>query len=98
MNCFDEGFRARASVAPHSTVSHLAIELRLCSAIPVQHEILQLECLALQLESAKQLGICSHNYRRETHRDCTDTHGEIESPADEKAPGDRNGDQVVSSR
>ncbi len=50
------------------------------------------EGLALQLQSAKQLRVCSHDDGRNAHRDCAHAHGEIESPMDEKAAGDRNSD------
>src|ERR1700693_852225 len=59
-------------------------------------DTVQLVCRALQIQSAKELCVCSDNNSGETHRDCTDAHGEIESPVDEKTRGDRDSDQVIS--
>ena len=50
---------------------------------------------ALQLQSAKQLRVRSYDDGGETHRDCANAHGKIESPADEKTRCDRNGDKVI---
>jgi hypothetical protein len=40
---------------------------------------------ALQLQPAKQLCIRSDDDGGEAHCDCTNTHGQIESPSDEEA-------------
>src|SRR5260221_9424111 len=53
---------------------------------------------ATQIQSAEQLRVCSDNYGGKTHRNCTHAHGHIKPPSDEKASGDWNGDQVISSR
>src|SRR5207244_10553218 len=52
--------------------------------------------VAPQLQSAKQLRVCSHNNSGQAHRDRTHTHGELESPANEKAP-DRKSTRLNSS-
>ena len=46
----------------------------------------KLESLALQFQAAKQLSVRGYDDGGQAHRDRTHTHGEIESPADEKAP------------
>src|SRR6267143_3469859 len=51
--------------------------------------------VAPQLQSAKQLRVCSHNNSGQAHRDRTHTHGELESPANEKTSGDRDSDKVI---
>jgi hypothetical protein len=51
----------------------------------------------LQLQSPKQLRIHRHDHSRSAHGDRTDAHGQINSPPDEKASCDRNGDNVISS-
>ena len=62
---------------------------------------LRLRCLSrerdrrtLQLQSTKQLSIRGDDDGGETHRDCANAHGKIESPADENACCDRDGDKV----
>src|SRR5712692_599009 len=54
--------------------------------------------LALQIQSAKQLRVCSHDDGRNAHRHCTHTHGEINPPADEKTSRNWNGNQVIPGR
>jgi hypothetical protein len=54
--------------------------------------------LTLQIQAAKQLGICSHDDGRSTHRDGAHTHGEIDPPAHEKTSGDRNRNQIIGCR
>ncbi len=61
-------------------------------------ELGQPDGLASQIQSAKQLGVCSHDDGGSTHRDGAHTHGEIDPPADEKTSGDRYGDQIISCR
>src|SRR5712691_7638992 len=51
--------------------------------------------VAPQLQSAKQLRVCSHNDSGQAHRDRTHTHGELKSPANEKTSGDRDSDKVI---
>jgi hypothetical protein len=64
-----------------------------------RHSLLsQSDGLTSQVQSAKQLGVYSHDDGRGTHRDGAHTHGEIDRPADEKTPGDRNGNQIISCR
>ncbi len=54
--------------------------------------------LTPELQVTKQLRIDCHNDRGRAHRDGPHTHREIESPADEQPPGDRDGDEVVRGR
>src|ERR1700687_1846079 len=53
---------------------------------------------ALQVQPAKQLCIRGHDDRGEAHCDCTSAHGQIESPSDEKASRDRDGDKIIGGR
>jgi len=53
---------------------------------------------ALQFQPAKQLCIRSHDDGGEAHCDRTDAHGQIESPSDEEACCDRNGDNVIGTK
>jgi len=50
----------------------------------------------LQLQSPKQLRIHSHDHSGSAHGNCTDAHGQINSPPDEKASCNRDGDNVIS--
>jgi hypothetical protein len=52
----------------------------------------------LQSHSAKQLCVSSYDDGGETHRDCANAHGQIESPADEKASCHRDGDKIIGGR
>jgi hypothetical protein len=52
----------------------------------------------LQLESAKQLGVRGYDDGGQAHRDRPHTHGEIESPVDEKAGSNRNCDKIIGRR
>ena len=53
---------------------------------------------ALQFLTTKQLCIRSHDDSGEAHGDCTNAHGQIESPSDQKASGDRDSDKVIGGR
>src|SRR5579872_1998898 len=56
------------------------------------------EGVLLQLKSAKQLSVGGYDDSGKAHRDGPHTHGEIESPVDEKASSDRNSDNVIGRR
>ena len=60
--------------------------------------VIKLNGVALQLQSSKQLSVCSYDDSGQAHRDRTHTHRKIESPMDKKTSGDRNGDYVVCCR
>jgi hypothetical protein len=49
----------------------------------------------LQFQSPKQLRVSSYDDGGETHCDCTDAHGQIKSPSDEKARCHRDSDKVI---
>ena len=48
-----------------------------------------------QFHPAEQLCIRGHDDGGETHCDCPNAHGQIESPSDEKASCDRDGKKVI---
>ncbi len=73
-----------SSVSDSSGTKHAAEDLTPASLI-------QLVSRAEQLQSAKQLSVCSDDNRGEAHRNCADAHGKVEPPVDEKACGDRCG-------
>jgi len=88
-------FKAILDGTPTSAV-RLNPDLARCS--PSEENISSLEYksrYALQFQPAKQLCIRSHNDGREAHRHCTHTHGQIDSPGDEKTSCDRDGDQII---
>src|ERR1700686_1048064 len=51
-----------------------------------------------QVKSAKQLSVRGYDDGGQAHRDRPHTHGEIESPVDEKAGSNRNSDKVIGRR
>src|SRR6266851_8775490 len=56
------------------------------------------KCRALEFQPTKQLRIRSHNDGGEAHCDCTNAHRQIESPSDEKASRERDGDKGIRGR
>ena len=54
--------------------------------------------VVLQLKSAKQLSVGGYDDGGQAHRHRPHTHGEIESPVDEKAGSNRNSDKVIGRR
>ena len=67
-------------------------------ALGGKHERDRLARLAPQLQSAKQLRVCSNDDGRSAHRHGTDAHGEIKPPTDQKTSRNRNGEHVVGGR
>ena len=55
--------------------------------------VLSLSDSALQFQPAKQLCIRSHDDGGEAHSNCTNAHGQIESPSDKNASCDWYGDK-----
>src|SRR5713226_3159666 len=55
-------------------------------------------CRALEFQPTKQLRIRGNDDRGEAHCDCTNAHGQIESPSDEEAACDGDSDKVIGGR